>query len=63
MCMNRVKEITDKKKAARLDKGAAGRFVRSALYDPEEKDARRKSSNKKPEGARDTPPSKLSKRR
>lgn len=64
MCMNRVKEITEKKKAARLDKGAAGRFVRSALYEPEEKDARRKSaSKKKPEGARDTPPSKLSKRR
>uniref|UniRef100_A0A8C7XT40 Nuclear nucleic acid-binding protein C1D n=1 Tax=Oryzias sinensis TaxID=183150 RepID=A0A8C7XT40_9TELE len=28
--MNRVKEITDKKKAARLDKGAASRFIRSA---------------------------------
>ncbi|XP_028577880.2 nuclear nucleic acid-binding protein C1D [Lacerta agilis] len=32
--MNRVKEITDKKKAARLDKGAASRFLRSALYEP-----------------------------
>lgn len=66
MCMNRVKEITEKKKAARLDKGAAARFVRSALYEPEEKqkDARRKSaSKKKSEEARDTPPSKLSKRR
>ncbi|CAG00289.1 unnamed protein product, partial [Tetraodon nigroviridis] len=46
-CMNRVKEITEKKKAARLDKGAAARFLRSALYDPEEKDARRKSASKK----------------
>ncbi|KAH0621849.1 hypothetical protein JD844_023517 [Phrynosoma platyrhinos] len=32
--MNRVKEITDKKKAAKLDKGAASRFVRNALYEP-----------------------------
>ncbi|XP_054839052.1 nuclear nucleic acid-binding protein C1D [Eublepharis macularius] len=31
--MNRVKEITDKKKAAKLDKGAASRFVRNALYE------------------------------
>ncbi|XP_012675323.2 nuclear nucleic acid-binding protein C1D [Clupea harengus] len=38
--MNKVKEITDKKKAARLDKGAAGRFVRNALWQPDEhKDA------------------------
>ncbi|XP_066535409.1 nuclear nucleic acid-binding protein C1D [Hoplias malabaricus] len=36
--MNRVKEITDKKKAARLDKGAASRFVRNALWDAEDKD-------------------------
>lgn len=64
LCMNRVKEITEKKKAARLDKGAAARFVRSALYEPEEKDDRRKSaSKKKAEGKSDTPPSKLSKRR
>ncbi|XP_072246719.1 nuclear nucleic acid-binding protein C1D [Leuresthes tenuis] len=40
--MNRVKEITDKKKAARLDKGAASRFVRNALYDPEDKESRKK---------------------
>ncbi|KAM5164869.1 nuclear nucleic acid-binding protein C1D [Mantella aurantiaca] len=32
--MNRVKEITDRKKAARLDKGAANRFIKHALYDP-----------------------------
>ncbi|KAG5266560.1 hypothetical protein AALO_G00233510 [Alosa alosa] len=38
--MNKVKDITDKKKAARLDKGAAGRFVRNALWQAEEgKDA------------------------
>ncbi|EHB10960.1 Nuclear nucleic acid-binding protein C1D [Heterocephalus glaber] len=29
--MNRVKEITDKKKAGKLDPGAASRFVKSAL--------------------------------
>ncbi|XP_076831217.1 nuclear nucleic acid-binding protein C1D [Brachyhypopomus gauderio] len=34
--MNRVKEMMDKKKAARLDKGAASRFVRNALWDAEE---------------------------
>ncbi|XP_056148066.1 nuclear nucleic acid-binding protein C1D [Lampris incognitus] len=34
--MNRVKEITDRKKAARVDKVAAARFVRNALYDAEE---------------------------
>ncbi|KAL7877459.1 hypothetical protein SRHO_G00041020 [Serrasalmus rhombeus] len=34
--MNRLKEITDKKKAARLDKGAASRFVRNALWDAED---------------------------
>ncbi|CAH2253897.1 nuclear nucleic acid-binding C1D [Pelobates cultripes] len=32
--MNRVKEITDRKKAARLDKGAARRFIKHALSDP-----------------------------
>ncbi|XP_076141212.1 nuclear nucleic acid-binding protein C1D [Alosa pseudoharengus] len=38
--MNKVKDIMDKKKAARLDKGAAGRFVRNALWQAEEgKDA------------------------
>ncbi|MBN3320248.1 C1D protein, partial [Atractosteus spatula] len=31
--MNKVKEITDRKKASRLDKGAASRFVRSALWE------------------------------
>ncbi len=35
--MNKVKEITDKKKAARLDKDAASRFVRNALWDAEDK--------------------------
>ncbi|KAM4693118.1 nuclear nucleic acid-binding protein C1D isoform 1-T2 [Discoglossus pictus] len=32
--MNRVKEITDRKKAARLDKGAAKRFIKHALCNP-----------------------------
>lgn len=45
--MNKVKEITDKKKAARLDKGAASRFLRNALYDPDEKDSRKKAASKK----------------
>lgn len=45
--MNKVKEITDKKKAARLDKGAASRFLRNALYDPEEKHSAKKTSSKK----------------
>ncbi|KAF7667844.1 hypothetical protein LDENG_00040640 [Lucifuga dentata] len=44
--MNKVKEITDKKKAAHLDKGAAARFVRNALYDAEEAEFRRKGSKK-----------------
>uniref|UniRef100_A0A3P8UEL5 Nuclear nucleic acid-binding protein C1D n=1 Tax=Cynoglossus semilaevis TaxID=244447 RepID=A0A3P8UEL5_CYNSE len=45
--MNRVKEISDKKKAARLDKGAASRFLRNALYDPEEKESKTRSASKK----------------
>lgn len=61
--MNKVKEITDKKKAARLDKGAAARFVRSALYEPDEKDSRKKATSKKAaDTASDTRPSKLFKR-
>lgn len=61
--MNKVKEITDKKKAARVDKGAAGRFVRNALYQPDEKDPKKKATAKKAaDTAADTPPSKLSKR-
>uniref|UniRef100_A0A6J0UAP5 Nuclear nucleic acid-binding protein C1D n=2 Tax=Pogona vitticeps TaxID=103695 RepID=A0A6J0UAP5_9SAUR len=43
--MNRVKEIADRKKAAKLDKGAASRFVRSALYEPK---AQHKSTKKTP---------------
>ncbi|XP_075412162.1 nuclear nucleic acid-binding protein C1D [Tenrec ecaudatus] len=35
--MNRVKEITDKKKAGKLDKGAAARFVKNALWEPKPK--------------------------
>ncbi|XP_054716872.1 nuclear nucleic acid-binding protein C1D-like [Uloborus diversus] len=37
--MLRVKEITDKDKAPTLDKAAAGRFVRNALWKPKEKEA------------------------
>ncbi|KAK1791450.1 hypothetical protein P4O66_013465 [Electrophorus voltai] len=51
--MNRVKEMADKKKAARLDKGAASRFVRSALWDAEE--AKAKSGTKRPSKAKDDP--------
>lgn len=58
--MNKVKEITDKKKAARLDKGAAARFVRNALYEPDEKGSRKKATSKKAaDTAPDTRPSKL----
>ncbi|NXY69508.1 C1D protein, partial [Glareola pratincola] len=32
--MNKAKEIADKKKASKLDKGAASRFVRNALWEP-----------------------------
>ncbi|XP_035682634.1 nuclear nucleic acid-binding protein C1D-like [Branchiostoma floridae] len=32
--MNRVKEIEDKRKAAKLDKAAAKRIVKSALWEP-----------------------------
>uniref|UniRef100_A0A3P9MUG7 Nuclear nucleic acid-binding protein C1D n=1 Tax=Poecilia reticulata TaxID=8081 RepID=A0A3P9MUG7_POERE len=42
--MNRVKEITDKKKAARLDKGAASRFLRNALFDPDDKELKKAAS-------------------
>ena len=57
--MNKVKEITDKRKAARLDKGAASRFLRNALYDPQEKDSRKKAASKKAaDAASDTPKSK-----
>lgn len=59
--MNRVKEITDKKKAARLDKGAASRFVRNALYDPEDKDPRKGKVSKKRDQKSDGPPSKCAK--
>ncbi|XP_041644878.1 nuclear nucleic acid-binding protein C1D [Cheilinus undulatus] len=45
--MNKVKEIADKKKAAHLDKGAAARFVRNALYEPHEKDSKKKLAPKK----------------
>ncbi|KAB0350737.1 hypothetical protein FD754_015594 [Muntiacus muntjak] len=37
--MNRVNEITDKKKAGKLDRGAASRFVKNALWEPKPKNA------------------------
>ena len=37
--VNRVKEITDKKKAGKLDRGAASRFVKNALWEPKLKNA------------------------
>ncbi|KAF4090075.1 hypothetical protein AMELA_G00047790 [Ameiurus melas] len=45
--MNRIKEITDKKQAASLDKDAASRFVRNALWvgkDTKAKDSMAKHS-------------------
>ncbi|XP_077438262.1 nuclear nucleic acid-binding protein C1D [Vanacampus margaritifer] len=45
--MSRVKDITDKKKAARVDKAAAGRFLRNALFDPEEKASKKKAAASK----------------
>ncbi|XP_037544201.1 nuclear nucleic acid-binding protein C1D [Nematolebias whitei] len=56
--MNRVKEITDKKKAARLDKGAASRFLRNALYDPANKESGKTASKKSAEKSSDVPRSK-----
>ncbi|XP_076599260.1 nuclear nucleic acid-binding protein C1D [Chaetodon auriga] len=57
--MNKVKEITDKKKAARLDKGAASRFLRNALYEPNEKEPSKKAASRKAaDAAHDTPRSK-----
>lgn len=56
--MNRVKEITDKKKAARLDKGAAARFVRNALYEADDKDSRKKAPKKAAETKSDSPQTK-----
>ncbi|KAG9484532.1 nuclear nucleic acid-binding protein C1D isoform X2 [Eleutherodactylus coqui] len=45
--MNRIKEMTDRKKAARLDKGAAKRFIQHALCDPkEQKDTPAKKRSK-----------------
>ncbi|XP_037127327.1 nuclear nucleic acid-binding protein C1D [Syngnathus acus] len=62
--MNRVKAITDKKKAARLDKGAAGRFMRNALFDPKAKASKNpeaKPSKKKAADSK-TPDAKPAKR-
>ncbi|GBM12831.1 Nuclear nucleic acid-binding protein C1D [Araneus ventricosus] len=44
--MKTVKEIADKSKAPVLNKGAASRFVRNALWEPSEKNEASMSSNK-----------------
>lgn len=50
--MNRIKEITDKKKAARLDKDAASRFLRNALWDEEKAKAKAKADRERPTKAK-----------
>ncbi|XP_057704530.1 nuclear nucleic acid-binding protein C1D [Corythoichthys intestinalis] len=60
--MSRVKDITDKKKAARLDKDAAGRFLRNALYDPEEKASKTKAMAGAGKTSEATPAKRLKKR-
>nr|XP_044993437.1 nuclear nucleic acid-binding protein C1D [Jaculus jaculus]XP_044993438.1 nuclear nucleic acid-binding protein C1D [Jaculus jaculus] len=45
--MNKVKEITDKRKAAKLDRGAAARFVKNALWEPKPKNASKVAKRKK----------------
>ncbi|XP_062851097.1 nuclear nucleic acid-binding protein C1D [Trichomycterus rosablanca] len=50
--MNRIKEITDKKKAARLDKDAASRFVRNALWDEDKAKAKAKGDAERPSKAK-----------
>ncbi|XP_055970769.1 nuclear nucleic acid-binding protein C1D-like [Sorex fumeus] len=45
--MNRVKEITDKKKAGKLDKGTASRFVKNALWEPKPKNASKVANKQK----------------
>ncbi|XP_002737233.1 nuclear nucleic acid-binding protein C1D-like [Saccoglossus kowalevskii] len=46
--MNRIKDITDKKKAARLDKGAAARFIKHSLAAPDKDQSKPKEA--KPSG-------------
>ncbi|XP_036159878.1 nuclear nucleic acid-binding protein C1D-like [Myotis myotis] len=45
--MNRVKEITEKKKAAKLDQGAASRSVKNAFWGPKPKNASKVASKGK----------------
>ncbi|XP_022081459.1 nuclear nucleic acid-binding protein C1D-like [Acanthaster planci] len=53
--MNRVKEIMDKENAAKLDKGAAKRFVKAALYDAAEE---KRKGKRKATGDTESGPSK-----
>ncbi|NP_001007060.1 nuclear nucleic acid-binding protein C1D [Danio rerio] len=43
--MNKVKEITDRRKAAHIDKEAASRFVRNALWDADDKKRKDKTEH------------------
>ncbi|XP_033641212.1 nuclear nucleic acid-binding protein C1D-like [Asterias rubens] len=54
--MNRVKEIADKELAAKLDKGAAKRFVNAALFDATEE--KPKKGKRKLAGSSEAGPSK-----
>uniref|UniRef100_A0A671E016 Nuclear nucleic acid-binding protein C1D n=1 Tax=Rhinolophus ferrumequinum TaxID=59479 RepID=A0A671E016_RHIFE len=45
--MYRVKEITDKKKAGKLDRGATSRFVKNALWEPKPKHASKVANKEK----------------
>uniref|UniRef100_A0A8C5KSI8 Nuclear nucleic acid-binding protein C1D n=1 Tax=Jaculus jaculus TaxID=51337 RepID=A0A8C5KSI8_JACJA len=45
--MNKVKEITDKRKAAKLDRGAAAQFVKNALWERKPKNASKVAKRKK----------------
>nr|XP_012803912.2 nuclear nucleic acid-binding protein C1D-like [Jaculus jaculus] len=45
--MNKVKEINDKRKAAKLDRGAAAQFVKNALWEPKPKNASKVAKRKK----------------
>jgi exosome complex protein LRP1 len=45
--MNRVKEITYKKKAAKLDRDAASRVVKNGLWEPKPKKASKVAKKRK----------------
>ncbi|CAH1261348.1 C1D [Branchiostoma lanceolatum] len=49
--MNRVKEIEDKRKAAKVDKAAAKRIVKSALWEPAKQDKKMPGKRKQQDRA------------